>query len=220
MELAREQPVHVVVVQVERVAQIRERAPDHADARVDLFAAVTAREAERKPAVDVDRRVAVTDHGDARHVRVGVFDDRAPGHRAPHDVERAHALAAERALDARTAEVVDHHAVERAVAADRNDARARPERGQHAGKHAIAFLPVGARDVEVDPRSIAVRGASLELDVRLRRREPADADVDPFGSVGVDHVAGNRHRLTQGWASNGPHSRPRCSAASICAAVI
>ena len=52
--LAGDEPVDRVVVEQERVAQIGERPPRDADARVDLFSAVPARIAEREHALGRD----------------------------------------------------------------------------------------------------------------------------------------------------------------------
>ena len=178
------------------MTQVSDRPPDDTDARVDLLATISARVTEREPAIHVNGGVAVQDR-DARHVRVRVLDHGTAGRSAPHDVERADALAAERAFDPRPAQAVHHHAVERPIAADGNDTRSRPQRREHAGEHPVAFLPVSTRDVELDPRSLAVSRAAVELDVRLRRSDVAHAEVDPLGAVGVNQIARDRHRLLQ-----------------------
>ena len=113
-------------------------------------------------------------------VDVAVLDHDLRRALAPDRVPRAHALAAERALDARLREPEQHHAVELAGAADRHGAGRRAERRHDPGQHAIALEPVEAGDVKRDLRSLAVRGPALKLDVGLRRRHPALAERDPL----------------------------------------
>src|SRR6185436_12923526 len=90
--------------------------------------------------------------------------------RSPDDVESAHGLSVKVAFNPRPLECLGHDAVERAVPADRNRARADAERGEQSGEHTIALLPVGTRDVERDLRSAAIRRLPLDLDERRLSR--------------------------------------------------
>ena len=112
---------------------------------------------------------------------------------APHDVPRAHALAGERALDARPRERLEQHAVELAVAAHLHGAGRRAERRHDAGEHAVAFLPVEARHVERDARLLAVRRPPLELDVGLRLVAAQLSSRRIHSRIErVDHMPGDR----------------------------
>ena len=197
LKLPGERAVEVVLVETEGVLQVGHRTPDDLDVRVDLLAAVAARVTERKAAGGADRRCA---RGDEHVLDVGVtvLDHRVAADRSPDDVESAHLLAGERPLDARPAEGIEHHAVERAVAADRDRIGARTERRQHPREDAVAVLPVGAGDVKRDSRAVAVERASLELGVGRCRGEPAGADVDEVRLVTIGQHAADRHRLLRG----------------------
>ena len=171
---------------------------------------------EKRPSATIEDRAGRTD--DVLDVGVAVLDDDRAVGRAPDDVEGAHALAAERPFDARPPEAVGHHAVEAAVAADRNRVGAAAERRHQAGEQAIALLPVGARDVERNARLLAVRGASLELDVGLgrgdRRSGPmsihsgpnAYCSVPPMGTGSSGSVIAERPRRVSAC-----RLRPRCA---------
>src|SRR5688572_29145559 len=147
MELPGQRPVHVVVVDVERVSKVGDWPARDLDACVNLLATVAAREAHREAAGRLDRRRAGRDR-DVLYIHVTVLNHGVAAHGAPHDVPGPHLLAVEAALDARALECLGHHAVERAVPADRNGAGPRPEGGEDTGKYAIAFLPVGTRHVK------------------------------------------------------------------------
>ena len=119
MEIAGQHAVDVVVLEIERLAKIRERPFADADARVDLLAAVGARIAQRELPGHVHARQVLADHR-AADVGVGVFDDEVAVDVAPVHVPGAHFRSGKAALDARAAERAEHHAVELADAVDRN----------------------------------------------------------------------------------------------------
>jgi hypothetical protein len=209
MELARERAREVVVVELERVARVDERAAVHENRRVHLLAVVLAREAERELPVDADRRAALADDGVA-DVGVAVLDHDPPGGRAPLDVPGPHAVAGESTLDARVPEVVQHHAVEPAVPPDRHGVGRRAERRHDRRQQAVALLPVGARQVERDSRALAVGRLPLERDEGGRRGHVARRQGEGVGAEGVIH--GPAHRLVAERPARveGPHlGRPR-----------
>ena len=170
--LARHRALDRIVVELERVAQIAQRPPADADARVDLVAAVAPRVAERELAVGANLGVA-GGHDRVRHEDVAVLDRDVGAAAAPDDVPRAQPLALERALDARPLERLEHHAVELAVAAHRHGAGRRAERRHDAGEHAIALLPVEARHVERESATARRRPSDPRTRRRSRRSPPS-----------------------------------------------
>ncbi len=164
MILARNHAFDIVVVDVERVLEIDGGPIPDVDAAVDLLALVAPGESEREAAVDGDL-AAVFLHATAGDVDVGILDDEAGFAAAPGDVERAHILRDEMPLDTRTADRLGHHAGELGRASNGNGIGGRTERRHHAGQHAIAFLQVGARDMERDVGVVAPCGPAAERDV-------------------------------------------------------
>ena len=177
VELAAEEPVDRIVVDLKRVAQAGDIAPDNAEARVDLLAAVVARIPEREQTVGVNFRTLVP-HVTAADGHIAVFDDDVAGCAAPCRIPGAQVVAAEIPLDARRPERSDHFAVEAAAAAERHGAGMRSEIVHDAGEHLIALLPVAARHVEGDARSLAPRGDAIKGHDRSFGREPAVFDGD------------------------------------------
>ena len=119
VELARKDALDRIVVERERVPQIDERPLHDPDDGIDLFAVVAPRITEGEAAVGINHRVGRSDD-EVLDVGVAVLDDRLSLCGSPFDVEGAHAFACECPLDARPREAVQHHAVEGAVAGDRN----------------------------------------------------------------------------------------------------
>ena len=119
---------------------------------------------------------------------------RSPPARPQVDVPRAHAVAAESALDARLLERAEHHAVELADAADGDRFGRRAERGHDAGEKAIALLPVGAGHVERDRRSLAVGGRAFERHVSVVGVNVALVEANRFGIEPIADVTGDRNR--------------------------
>ena len=171
--------------------QAVEIAPHGAEPRVHLLAAVIARIAEREASVGVDFGIAEADEpvGD---VDVAVLDDDVAVAGAPDGVERAQTFAGEIALDARMAERAGHDAVEFAPPAEGDRMRGRSEVRHDPRQQLIAFLPVGARHVKPDSRTIAVPRRTAERDVRALGREASIVERHVIGSVLVGDLAGNR----------------------------
>ena len=122
VELAADRAEHRVVVQFESGAEVGHRPLAGADPGVDLFAAVAPRVAQREAAFDVEARVPGAHHRPGQ-MRVAVLDHRLAFDRAPGDVPGAHRLAGEAALDLRTRQRAEDHAVERPGAVHRNRPR-------------------------------------------------------------------------------------------------
>ena len=172
--------------------EVGERPARDPDPRVDFVAAVPAREPERELSVGTNLRITGGQRG-IRHEDVAVLDGQVGAAGSPHDVPGAEALAVQRALDPRALERLEQHAVELAIAAHRDRAGRRPERGHDAGEHAIAFLPVQAGHVERDARLLAIRGLTFELDVGSARGHPALLEPNPLRVERVDDLARDRH---------------------------
>ncbi|MEZ5418383.1 MAG: hypothetical protein R2708_13675 [Vicinamibacterales bacterium] len=196
--LAAERAEHRVVVELESGAEVGQRPLRGADAGVDLGAAVAARIAERELAVDVEARLALGDHGLA-HERVGVLDHRLPLERAPGHVPGAHLASAERPLDARIAEVAEHHAVELADAVERPEAvGAAAVVTRDAGQEAMVSCQ-SRLDTKRQARGLAPVGAAGERHERLgggeaagdeRRRRRSRQPTSPAIGTGASAVCG------------------------------
>src|SRR5262245_30416196 len=100
VELAAHLPGDRVVVDLERVTQAVELAPDDAEPRVDLVAAVIAWIAEREGSVGVNLRVAEADET-VRDRHVVVLDDDAARGRAPLRIPGTNVGAGEITFDTR-----------------------------------------------------------------------------------------------------------------------
>ena len=98
-----------IVVELEGVAQIGERPAVDPHARVDLLAAVAPRVAERELPVGANLESPLVSDRVSMTIDVAVLDRQTSARpRAPDDVPGAHALAGERALDARLRERLEH----------------------------------------------------------------------------------------------------------------
>ena len=191
VKLAAEPARYRIVVDLEGVAQAVDVASDHAESGVDLFAAVFARIAEREQAVGADLGSGVLDEA-VGHRHVAVLDDDVRAAVAPERVPGAHVLAGEDTLDSRPPERAGHAAVELAAPRDGNGPGAGAEVGQQAGEHLVAFLPVGARDVELELRVAAPCGRAVEDDVRAFGGEPAVLGFDAVRVEAVRDLAADR----------------------------
>ena len=100
-------PENRIVVDLERVAKTVQVPPGHAEPGVDLLAVVTPRVTEREETFRADLGITGAHHavGDGE---VAVLDDDPCRAGAPERVPRAEVLAAERPLNARTAERPGH----------------------------------------------------------------------------------------------------------------
>ena len=143
VEITRQRAVHRIVLEIERVEQVGQRAPLDPNARVDLLAAVAARVTEREEARHVDPRSAAGHHGLA-DVGVRVLDDDVALGVAPGHVERLHRPTAEAALDARPAKRAEEHAVELAGAIHLDRARRR-RRTPSSGRRGSDRSPASSR---------------------------------------------------------------------------
>ena len=137
----------------------RERLEPHE--RVHLLAAVAPGPAQREPPVD-RHGAAAPPEVPVDDVEIRVLHHELAAARAPIDVPGLHVLAGEGRLDARRLEVAEKHAVEGAVAVDRERAGGRARRGHDGGQQAVALLPVRAGHVEGDARVRTPRGASRQ----------------------------------------------------------
>jgi len=146
--------------------QAGEVAARHAEPRVDLLAAVVAREPEREPAVGAELRAREAHHA-VLHVHVLVFHDDVGRAIPPERVPGPEVRTGEVAFDARPPEGARHHAVELAAAAKRHRAGPRPEGRQDPRHHLVALLPVAADDVKRDAALRAPRRLALERHVGL-----------------------------------------------------
>ena len=173
------------------MAQIDERPSRYPDARVDLVAAVAAREPERELPIGANLGIALGQRG-VRHEDVTVLNRKVGAAGAPHDIPGFEPLALERALNTRTLERFEENAVELAVTSHLHGARARAERRHDPRQHAVALLPVQARHMERDARLLAERGLPLELHIRAAGRRPALLQSNPFRVERVDDVASDR----------------------------
>ena len=135
------------VVEFERMAQAVEIAVAHANARVDLFAAVLPRITERVEALSANFRVALANQP-VGHRHVAVLDHDLRGAVTPERVPRSQVFAAEDPFHPRPPERAGHAAVELAAAAKRDNAGPGAKVGQQAGQDLVALLPVGARHVK------------------------------------------------------------------------
>src|SRR5690606_1035753 len=131
-----------------------------------LFPAILPRIAQREAAGGIDLGIAADERA-AAHVYITVLDDDVGGSAAPDDVPGTHAIAGERAFDPWIVERAEHHSRELAVAADGNRGRGRAQGGEDPGKDAIGLLPVEARDVERDLRTLAPGSPAIERHVGL-----------------------------------------------------
>ena len=152
VELAAEAARHRPVVELERMSQAVDIASIHAKAGVDLFAVVVARIPQREQSFGANVRVALANRRRRRPSR-SCFRRRYARRRRPRGVPRAHVLAGEQALDSRPPERSGRPPSNSPRPPKVTGSGARPEIGQDAGQHLVAFLPVAARHMEAERRA-------------------------------------------------------------------
>ena len=119
---------------------------------------------------------------------------KSPSIVAPVHFPRAHFRSGKAALDARTPERAEHHAVELADTVDRDRPRRRAERGHDPGEEAIALLPVAAGHPERHLRSLAVGRGALERDEGVLGENAARLEAQRFGIERIRDVTGDGDR--------------------------
>ena len=180
MELARQLTGNRILVELEGVPEAVNVSSCHTNARIDLLSAILARVPQRKKPCGVNLGSGAANDA-ARDVHVRVLHHDVSGAVAPVRIPGAQILAGEVAFNSRPPERAGHDAVEPAAATERDRPRRRSEIRDDAGQYPIALLPVPARHMKREPRTIAPFTRSFERDVRAFGDEVTAIDLHSIG---------------------------------------